>query len=231
VTETSGGVWTVLGAGSILPRQGYGCAGYALQLDGEHDVTLFDCGPGTLRALAEAGFALGEVKRVVLSHFHVDHCLDLFALGFARTNPSFEPGELELIGPAGLQEFVVTVGTALGGAPARGFDGVRFVEVEPGDAVASREFEGLRLSTVHTHHTRSALAWRVDLESGASLTFSGDSGEEQAVAELARETSLFVCECSFPADRSQPNHLTPLPGTTRRVTGLTGARFARGASP
>ena len=209
VEEVSGGIWTVLGDGSILPRKGYGCSGYALQLGDEPAVTLFDCGPGTLRALAECDLALADVKRVVISHFHADHCLDLFALGFARSNPSFEAPELELIGPAGLQEFVATVGAALGGAPARGFEGVRFIEVEPGEKVASREFPEFELSTVATHHTRKSLAWRIDLEGGASLTYSGDSGEEKAVAELARATSLFVCECSFPTEKSQPNHLTP----------------------
>ena len=41
----------VLGAGSILPRAGYGCAGYALRPTPDGALTLFDCGPGSLRAL------------------------------------------------------------------------------------------------------------------------------------------------------------------------------------
>jgi len=206
---SGGGEWIVLGAGSILPRKGYGCSGYVLRTEPAGPVTLFDCGPGTLRALAEADLALGDVQRVVISHFHTDHVLDLFAMGFARRNPSFEAGELELVGPAGLQEFVEKAGTALVGAPARGFDGVRYIEVEPGEVVASREFPEFRLSTVATHHTKLSLAWRVDLPAGGSLTYSGDTGEEQNVAELARECSLFVCECSFPTEEAQPNHLTP----------------------
>ena len=209
VSEEEGAVWTVLGAGAILPRKGYGCAGYALQLEPDGDVTLFDCGPGTLRALAEAEMALEQVKRIVITHFHIDHCLDLFALGFARCNPSFEPPELELVGPTGLQKFVESAGATLGGSLARGFEGVRFIEVTPGERTASREFPEYRLSTVETHHMKLSLAWRVDLESGASLTFSGDTGEETRVADLARECSLFVCECSFPLEELQPNHLTP----------------------
>ena len=203
------GTWTVLGAGSILPRKGYGCAGYALRPSPGAGLTLFDCGPGTLRSLAEADLRLEDVHRIVLSHFHLDHCLDLFALGFARTNPDFEAPPLELIGPAGLRRFVEKAAAALGSSPARGFHGVRFLEVEPAGKTASREFDEYRLSTVATYHTRQALAWRADLPGGGSVTFSGDTGEEPTVGALAKECEAFVCECSFPEERAQPNHLTP----------------------
>ncbi|HEX6884963.1 MAG TPA: MBL fold metallo-hydrolase, partial [Planctomycetota bacterium] len=96
---------TVLGAGSILPRAGYGCAGYALRPAPGAPVTLLDCGPGSIRALAAAGIGVGEVRRVVFSHYHLDHCLDLFALAFARHNPALAAvGEIELVGPRGLRE-------------------------------------------------------------------------------------------------------------------------------
>src|SRR5688572_26913771 len=94
---------TVLGAGSILPRAGYGCAGYALRPAKGARVTLFDCGPGSIRALGAARIDLNEIERVVISHFHADHCLDLFALAFARNNPTLHPlPTLEIVGPVGL---------------------------------------------------------------------------------------------------------------------------------
>ena len=105
----------VLGAGSILPRAGYGCAGYALRPTPDGALTLFDCGPGSLRALGAAGLELGAVERVVLSHYHPDHCLDLFALFFARRNPNHEPRPLEVIGPAGLERIQSGAEQAFGG--------------------------------------------------------------------------------------------------------------------
>ena len=81
--------WIVLGAGSILQQPGHGCAGYALQEGEGGDLTLFDCGPGTLRSLVNSGLQLEQVKRVVITHFHLDHVLDLFALAYARRNPGF----------------------------------------------------------------------------------------------------------------------------------------------
>lgn len=206
--STDRDAWVVLGAGTILSESERGCAGYALDLSGSDDLTLFDCGPGTLRSLVNRGYAYEQVKRIVVSHFHTDHVLDLFALGFARRNPDFEAGPLELIGPKGLQAFVEKVGRALGGVE-RGFDGVRYLEVDPGEGIASKDFEEYRLSTVDTHHTKAALAWRADLPGGGSVCFSGDSGEEIAVAKLAQDVELFCCECSFPEEHAQPNHLHP----------------------
>ncbi len=208
--------WVVLGAGTILPQRGLGCAGYALDLGPDRGLTLFDCGPGTLRSLAERGHELRRVERIVVSHFHTDHVLDLFALAFARKNPDLEAWPLELVGPVGLQAFVERVGRALGGVE-RGFDGVRYLEVDPGEGIASRDFEHYRLSTVDTHHMRPALAWRADLTGGGSVCFSGDSGEEVSVARLARGVELFCCECSFPEERAQPNHLHP-EGAARLAT-------------
>lgn len=198
----------VLGAGSILPRVGYGCAGYALRLAGERAVTLFDCGPGSVRALAAAGIALEDVRRVVLSHYHLDHCLDVFALAFARRNPRFEPAPLELIGPPGLEERIEGVPAVLGHW-ARDPD-ARLREVRP-DARGGGVFEsgGQRFSFVRTEHSPEALAWRIDLAGGGSLAYTGDTGPNPAVARLARGVDLFVVECSFPDERAVPNHLTP----------------------
>jgi ribonuclease BN (tRNA processing enzyme) len=83
---------------------------------------------------------------------------------------------------------------------------VRAVEPRERGRIMAGDFE---LSWTATDHTPEALAWRVDLADGASVTYSGDSGDTQALARLARETELFVCECSFPDDRAVAHHLTP----------------------
>lgn len=215
-----GATWSVLGAGAILPRVGYGPAGYALRPRPGAAVTLFDCGPGTLRNLPSVGIELREVERIVLSHFHLDHCLDLFAFAFARRNPGFAPApELEIIGPAGLARLVERAG---GLGPHAVDPRAVLLEVDPRGAGPALEREGLSLAWCPTGHTPEALAWRVDLDRGSSVTYSGDSPEAPAVAELARGTGLFVCECSHDDGAGVPGHLTP--SSAARLARAAGAR-------
>jgi ribonuclease BN (tRNA processing enzyme) len=196
---------TVLGAGSILPRVGYGCAGYALRPQPGGPVTLLDCGPGSIRALAAAGIGIAEVRRVVLSHYHLDHCLDLFALAFARHNPALgEVGEVELVGPLGLRQRVEGAPGVLGHWAA--MPKARVSEVEPGEALAR---EGLSWRSTANGHTPEALSWRVEAPGRWSLAYTGDTGDDPRVAELARGVGTFLAECSFPEEHAAANHLTP----------------------
>ena len=186
---------SVLGAGSILPRVGYGCAGYALRSEPGGPVTLLDCGPGSVRALAGVGIELTEVRRVVLSHYHLDHCLDLFALAFARHNPTLASvGEIELVGPRGLRARIEGAPGVLGHWAA--MPQAVLHEVEPGEELVR---EGLRWRCVANGHTPEALSWRV---AGAdwSLVYTGDTPEDGRVAELARDAGTFLAECSFPEE-------------------------------
>lgn len=197
----------VLGAGSILPRAGYGASGYALEVPGE-GLTLLDCGPGSLRALGELGFGVGDVRAVVLSHFHPDHCLDVLALGFARRNPALsELGPLELIGPVGLAAWLSRATEALGRWVADPRAQVREVALDAtgrGHSDSGR----LRLTCAPTGHTPEALAWRVQFGE-RSLTYSGDSPPSPDLERLARGSDWFLCECSFADADAQANHLTP----------------------
>jgi len=149
-----------------------------------------------------------RVERVVLSHFHTDHWLDLFALFFARRNPTRSWPELEVIGPAGLRARVAAAAGVLG---AYAFDERAELTEVALDAAGrgSLRRAGIELACVRTLHSPEALAWRAVLPGGASLTYSGDTGESPAVADLAAGSDLFVCECSFPDSEPSEHHLTP----------------------
>jgi ribonuclease BN (tRNA processing enzyme) len=213
VSEPALATWTVLGAGTIVPQVGLGCAGYALTRGPGLPVTLFDCGPGTVRSLAAAGLRLEDVRRVVVSHFHLDHCLDLYALAFARRNPSLSAPPIELIGPRGLGELLEDAPGRLG--PWTRFEQATVTEVDPSTTVQCLERDDCSLSWVATEHTAESLAWRVDLAGGGTLAYTGDTLERPQVAQLARGVELLVAECSFPdpepghAEGAPHKHLTP----------------------
>jgi len=202
--------WTVLGAGTILPRTGYGSAGHALRRADGGPVTLFDCGPGTIRALGPTNLAIGDVERVVVSHFHPDHWLDLLALAFARRNPTLgDLPALEIVGPRGLAEILERGASLVGSKSWLRFERTTVVEIDPAGGREPPDRGPIRLTWVATGHTPEGVAWRADLEGGASVAYTGDTGENPSVADLARGASLFVCECSFPDDRGMELHLTP----------------------
>jgi ribonuclease BN (tRNA processing enzyme) len=202
--------WRVLGAGSILPRAAYGCSGYALRLAGRSGVTLFDCGPGTIRALGSAGIALEDVERVVLSHFHPDHVLDLFALAFARRNPSVASRpHLDVVGPRGTSELLERGADIYGEKRWLRFESTSVREIDPGASGGRVECGSFELRWTANGHTPEAVSWRVDLADGRALMYTGDTGENPAVAALARNADLFVCECSFPDDEAVAHHLSP----------------------
>jgi ribonuclease BN (tRNA processing enzyme) len=200
---------TVLGAGSILPRSGYGCAGYALRPGPGEPVTLLDCGPGSIRALAPAGVALAEVRRVVFSHYHLDHCLDLLALFFARRNPRFDPPPpLELCGPAGLATIVARAPDAFSRWASDPEARVHEVVLDA-QGRGGFEREGLAFSCAKNAHNPESVSWRVERVGRFSLAYTGDTNEDPRVAELARGVELLVAECSFPDAEGVEGHLTP----------------------
>jgi ribonuclease BN (tRNA processing enzyme) len=173
-------------------------------------VTLFDCGPGTIRALAGAGIAVAHVERVCISHFHPDHCLDLFALAFARRNPNLRtPGLpcLEIVGPRGIVGLLERGDRLFGERGWTRFEDTDVLEIDPARCREPLVRGGVRLSWQATGHTPEAVAWRADGE--RSVAYTGDSGENPAVAELARLVDLFVCECSFADEHAVEHHLTP----------------------
>lgn len=200
--------WIVLGAGTILPRVGFGAAGHALCPTDDGPVTLFDCGPGTVRSLAAAGLALERIERVAISHFHTDHVLDLFALAFARRNPRLQGAPpVEVVGPLGLEALLRESGPL---GKRAGVDAFELCEVDPdADAVVRVERGDLTLCCTRNGHVAEALSWRADLAGGASVTYSGDADDDPRIAALAKGCDLFVCECAGTDARPVPKHLTP----------------------
>ena len=72
---------TILGAGTSIPAPRHSPAGIYVKVGGEH--LLFDAGPGTLQRLHTAGVIFRELDRIFLTHYHIDHCLDLVSILFA----------------------------------------------------------------------------------------------------------------------------------------------------
>ena len=194
---------TILGAGTAIPAKQHSPAGISVQAGGEQ--LLFDAGPGTLQRLRSVGGNVFEIDRVFLTHYHVDHCLDVASLLFARRIP--HPARrtpLVIYGPPGLRRFYHRLNAAFQGWLAPRAYPLTLKEL----GERSLKFDGYTVSTRWMRHSTKALGYRLEA-GGKRIAYSGDTDACDAIAELGRNTHLLILECSHPDERKVAGHLTP----------------------
>ena len=208
---------TILGAGTAIPAERHSPAGLYVQAGREH--VLLDAGPGTLQRLHAARVPWQELDRIFITHFHLDHCLDLASILFALRIPGLRRTKpLAVYGPRGLRRLYRRLNAAFQGwlAP-RGF-AVTFKEVGettlrlPGYAVAVRRMR---------HYDTGAVGYRLTA-GGRSLAYSGDTDYCRSVVELGRLAHVLVLECSMTDERKADGHLSP--GECGRIADEAGCR-------
>lgn len=195
----------VLGSGTIIPMRGRRPTTLLVEWNGE--TVLLDCGPGALEAVEESGRSYREVRRIFLTHYHPDHTLGVGRLMAALDNDESYPEEarIALYGPEGLEDFLEGWRRLYPGTvPKR--DLIESIEVTDGIvlAVGSASLSAARV----IHGRMPSLAYRLE-EGGRSIVYTGDTGYDTRLTELARGADLLVSECSFPDGSDAEGHLTP----------------------
>ncbi len=192
----------ILGSGTAIPVADRFPAGYLVRAGGT--AVMVDCGPGTLRRFAQAGGDLRALDAVLLTHYHTDHCADLAALLFALRSPHFAGrAPLRVFGAPGLERLVQKLTDAWPWLAPRGYE-LELVEVTAGRFPVG----AFDVTAVPIRHTAQSLGYRL-AHAGAAAAFSGDADECDALVELARDASVFVCDCSTPDGQKLDGHLTP----------------------
>ena len=180
---------TVVGCAGSFPGPDNAASCYLLEAEGFRLVV--DMGSGSLSALQRFAPLFG-VDAVLLSHLHADHCVDLYSYSVART-----------FSPAGPQPAIPVYG------PARTADRMSYIHGVDGDdlGVTKRfSFETLEpgllalgpfdVRVVHVNHPVETFAFRF-AHAGRSLVYTGDTGETEAVPELAAGADVFLSEAAF----------------------------------
>ncbi len=207
----------ILGAGTIVPATGRSPSGLYARIGGEH--VLLDAGPGTLQRLHRAGVTFLDVDRLFLTHFHVDHCLDLVSLLFAMRLP--DPARTKpctVYGPKGLKSLYRQLNAAY----------QRWLEPKS-YRLMLKELGQTRLRcgsfTVTTrrmsHASGQALGYRLEA-GGKSLVYSGDTDVCKEIVELGQRADVLILECSATDERKVVGHLTP--SECGRIAAEAGAR-------
>ncbi len=194
---------TILGAGTAIPANRHSPAGIYVHTGREH--LLFDAGPGTAQRLQAIGVSLFEIDRIFLTHYHLDHCLDLASILFALRIPqSTRKKPLAIYGPRGLKLLYRRLNQAFHGwlAP-RSYS---LVIKELGEA--RLRLNSATIRTRRMRHSAPALGYRLEVQ-GKSLAYSGDTEYCRAIVDLGRRTDVLILECAVPDERKVAGHLTP----------------------
>jgi ribonuclease BN (tRNA processing enzyme) len=181
----------VIGCSPAWPNPGGAQSGYLVEGDGR---LLLDCGPGVLGRLRADDGGWPNVDAVAITHFHLDHWGDLVPWVFgAAFGPGRTAAKPELWLPPGGIERLREYGKrmAFGGHVAVVVEVREYAEGEPFRA-AGFDVVAVRLE----HYSELTFGLRVSNHAG-TVAYSGDTGPSPALAELARDADLFLCEATL----------------------------------
>jgi ribonuclease BN (tRNA processing enzyme) len=183
----------------------------------QNDTNVVDCGSGVARQLIRAGIGLATLKRIFITHHHIDHVADFGLLVHQSWSQLKHP--VELIGPPPLARMVeLYLELYRPDIESRVADENRrhlreFIRVReithPGDILRD-ERVSVRCALVEHPPLDRVFAYRFDAPEG-SVVFSADTVPARSLIALAQGADVLVHEALYldnaaqflPADRAQ----------------------------
>jgi ribonuclease BN (tRNA processing enzyme) len=205
---------TILGSGTGVPSLKRGAPGLIVKIG--KDFLLFDSGPGTLNRLLEAKIDYLKLDYIFYSHFHPDHVAELVPFLFAcKYNSTPREKKLKLVGPKGLENFYFSLLKVYGEWITPSKFSVEINELN-GEPYQTKDW------IIHASpmkHTDPCVGYRIET-AGKTIVYSGDTDYCREIVELAKNSDLFISECSFPEKHRLLGHLTPrLAGKVAKESG------------
>lgn len=192
---------TVLGSAASFADAGRACSGHLVR-SGDVAV-LFDCGNGVLSNLGKLMDPL-DLDAVFITHEHVDHFADLYALQAAlRYAPDGPRPPLSLYAPPGLFE---RMGAVLSERGRREFaEAFSVCELEDGGAIGIGDLTVVPHEVDHVEPTFALVA----IDDGAMLCYTADTAPGDAVNAVAHGVDVLLAEATLPpTHRGAAAHMT-----------------------
>lgn len=217
---------TILGGSAAGVGTGQGCSGYLVQSDTTNLV--LDLGPGTLLELRKHT-DFRTLDGIVISHLHLDHVLDLFALRFSlKYNPESAPRPIPLhLPPDGLAflhraaNLFATPGENTGDYFSSVFE---LFEYDPGELLTVGGFTVTFAPTAHV-----VPCWAMRLGSAGvvgDLFYTADTGTDAELDSIANGAEVIIAEAAMPPN-SDPQKIGGLHMTPQQAASLAERAGAR----
>ncbi len=193
---------TVLGSAGSHTGPGRACSGYLLRSEGMQ--LLVDAGNGSSANL-QTITRPDELDAILITHRHVDHCVDLIGMYYALRFHPDGPRDIDLYAAP---EVVDVLTGLLSRDSALGFREVFNVhEVDPGDTF---DVGPMHVELIHAVHPVPTVSAGIEAD-GRRVVYSSDTAGSDELAEFAHGCDLFLCEATWQGDtRGYPPdmHLT-----------------------
>lgn len=186
-------------------NRGFACIG--LVNGDENDVTLLDCGDGSIRKLLENNVDVLSISNILITHYHSDHLSGLTkiveTMGIKRRT-----SVLGLYGPGGLHEYFSLIQKTTNVAANRKFE-IKINEISAGEKIQIGNYS---VSSFLMQHTVPCLGYRFGGRD-ISLAYTGDTEPCEGSLDLAKNVGLLIHEATFlekDVDKArQSKHSTP----------------------
>lgn len=183
----------VLGSSSGLPSASRDTT--SLLVGSSDDWTLVDCPGSVVHKLARLGISPGQLRRLILTHSHVDHVYGLphllHALAVAGKNENLSlhaPGQ--------------TLATVRDMVATHSLEGPRYprLQMKPiamHEGTVIVDDGRMRIEATPARHGRDTVALRFEID-GIAVCLSSDTCACAAVTVLARHAQLLIHDCAGP---------------------------------
>lgn len=169
-------------------------------LTNERGTVLIDCGPGVLVKLTD--LEVSQLKAVVITHRHADHCLDLMAIAYRLLFPSAGK-KLPLYGPPSVGDMIQQYDALFGISSLPTLHhpietAFEFIPVEPGNDF---EIDGFgAFSTCPMHHPIETMAVK---SYTYQFAITADGAYTSVLQEFCEGCNLLIAEATYPDDEGR----------------------------
>jgi ribonuclease BN (tRNA processing enzyme) len=185
---------TVLGSAGSHTGPGSACSGYLFDADGTR--FMVDCGNGSTANL-QRFLPFHELDAVLVTHRHVDHCVDLIGMYYALRFHPDGPKQVRLYAAHEVLDALTSLLTS--DSQLKFLEAFDVHEVAGGDRF---EVGPIAVELADSEHPVPTVSAAIEA-AGVRVVYSSDSAGGAGLVDLARGADLFLCEATWQGDADQ----------------------------